>query len=190
MCFLDSLVSVLASGLHSSNRHHPLVVPQRSCSLSLTIFPQQSKYSGFIFNLPSLLTIACVGAVFGSESGFCIGCAEACWPVVSPGPAASHGRGCAVPGWPLGDALVDYCRPLPSAGWDFYPAGPTRFQPDHGRSRSLSGNARKYSSTTVGNYIWIFFKTMLCYLRGKTAPLPADMAHVPFSFCELVSGCS
>lgn len=61
-------------------------------------FPAESKHSGFIFNFLSLLTTACVGAVFGSESGFCIGCAEACWPVVSPGPAASHDRGCAAPG--------------------------------------------------------------------------------------------
>lgn len=143
-----------------------------------------------MLNFPSLLTTAYVGAVIGSDFGFCIGCAEVYWPVGSPGLAASHDRGCAAPGWPPGDALVGCCRHLPSAGLGFYPAVPPHFQPDHGHSSSLSGNTREYLSITAVNYILISFKTMLQpYLRDKTAPPPAGTAHVPFSFCELGSGC-
>lgn len=143
-----------------------------------------------MFNVPSLLTTACVGAVIGSDFGFCTGCAEGCWPVGSPGLAASHDRGFAAPGWPLGDALGGYCRLLPSVGLAFYPAVPPHFQPDHGRSSSLSGNTGEYLSITAENPILIFFKPMLQpYLRDRTAPPPAGMAPVPFSFYERGSGC-
>lgn len=162
----------------------------------------------------NLLTTACVGAVCGSDSVFCTGCAGACWSVGSPGPAANLDKGYAGQGWPPGDAPAGCCRPPPSAERDFYPPGlPARSLPGHGRSSTLSGHMShmrgwhqqiqssalhlkllglpKYNLKTAnGINLWCCVAWWWRYLLGKKAPPQAGKARVPFSFGEPGSECS